>query len=123
MLLCVTSKSLKPFRIANGCVLWIGGREDGQEACLASLHLRLHRDAGIRRSDMWVTNNQRCLNERTKLTRTGSFPLIFPIKTVWLSSAFLLVGGGQKIYNSMVFALVSDALGQEDRYTISLITS
>lgn len=48
-------------------------------------------------------------------TRSGSFPLTFPIRTVWFSSLFLLIGGGQRIFNSLIFTLVSNALDEKKR--------
>ncbi|CAF9907139.1 MAG: hypothetical protein HETSPECPRED_007049 [Heterodermia speciosa] len=40
---------------------------------------------------------------------------VLPIKLVWVSSAFLLVGGGQRIAKSMVFVILADILEQPER--------
>lgn len=45
----------------------------------------------------------------------GSIPLILPIQMVWSSSLFLLVGGGQRVFNSMVFTLLSGQLDDNVR--------
>jgi hypothetical protein len=42
---------------------------------------------------------------------------ILPIEVVWASSVLLCIGGGHKIFNSMIYTLVSDALEADQRST------
>ena len=37
------------------------------------------------------------------------------VELAWLSSIFLLVGGGLRVFNAMCFAAVSDALDDDER--------
>ena len=37
------------------------------------------------------------------------------VELVWLSSFFLLLGGGPQVFNAMIFAAVSDSLGDAER--------
>lgn len=45
----------------------------------------------------------------------GYLDSIFPTQLVWLSSVFLFLGGGTRVFNSMIFTLVSDCLGHSQR--------
>jgi len=57
----------------------------------------------------------RCATVTTNDSEKGVNDRIFPIELAWISSLFLMVGGGQRIFNSMIFTLVSDSLGHSNR--------
>ena len=43
-----------------------------------------------------------------------------PTQLVWISSIFLLVGGGQRVAKSMLFTIIADSVDQSSRYAIML---
>lgn len=38
-----------------------------------------------------------------------------PVETVWASSIFIFMGGGQRVLKSMLFTVVADTVHQSDR--------
>lgn len=44
------------------------------------------------------------------------FPLLLPFRLVWLSSFILLFGGGLYTSAALMWAMVSEAFTEEDRY-------
>ncbi|EJT80754.1 hypothetical protein GGTG_00748 [Gaeumannomyces tritici R3-111a-1] len=44
-----------------------------------------------------------------------SLPNIYPVSLVWVSSLLFFIGGGQRIFNSIVFTLISDSLDESKR--------
>ncbi len=41
---------------------------------------------------------------------------VLPTQLVWISSIFLLVGGGQRVAKSMLFTIIADSVDQSSRY-------
>ena len=41
---------------------------------------------------------------------------VLPTQLVWISSIFLLVGGGQRVAKSMLFTIIADSVDQSKRY-------
>lgn len=39
----------------------------------------------------------------------------FPVEAVWASSIFIIMGGGQRVYKSMMFTVVADTIDQSHR--------
>ncbi|KAL8327941.1 hypothetical protein RB597_003989 [Gaeumannomyces tritici] len=44
-----------------------------------------------------------------------SLPNIYPVSLVWMSSLLFFIGGGQRIFNSIVFTLISNSLDESKR--------
>lgn len=40
---------------------------------------------------------------------------VFPVETVWASSIFIFMGGGQRVLKSMLFTVVADTVDQSKR--------
>lgn len=38
-----------------------------------------------------------------------------PVQLVWVSSMFILLGGGQRVFKSMIFTIVADTVDQSHR--------
>lgn len=47
----------------------------------------------------------------------GFFPEIFPLRMIWLSGLWQMIGGGQASVMSLCFTLVGDACSPEQRYS------
>jgi MFS family permease len=45
----------------------------------------------------------------------GRVHSVFPTKVVWLSSIFLFLGGGIRVFFSMIYTMLADAVDQSDR--------
>ena len=43
---------------------------------------------------------------------------VLPTQLVWISSIFLLVGGGQRVAKSMLFTIIADSVAQSSRYVL-----
>lgn len=52
---------------------------------------------------------------RDLLTWTGTFDDTFDVHLAWLSALCLLIGGGPRVFNSMVFTMVSDQVSDGRR--------
>lgn len=52
----------------------------------------------------------------------GYYHTIFPFRMVWLSSAFLFLGGGLRILLSMLFSIVTDTVPANVRYVNLSVT-
>jgi hypothetical protein len=53
----------------------------------------------------------------------GAFPQTFPLQLVWLSSVILLLGGGLNSASAFMWAMASESIPQERRYSGSSIQS
>ena len=51
----------------------------------------------------------------------GAFPKTFPLQLVWLSSVMLLLGGGLNSASAFMWAMASESIPQERRYSGSPI--
>ena len=50
----------------------------------------------------------------------GHLDTFFPVRLIWISSIFLFIGGGQRVFCSMIYAIISDSHGPSTRYGIPL---
>jgi hypothetical protein len=53
----------------------------------------------------------------------GAYDNIFKVQLAWLSAVFLFIGGGTQIFNSLVYATVSDSLVHSRRYVLHVYSA
>ena len=45
----------------------------------------------------------------------GWWPHIFPLRLVWISGLFRIIGGGDLVVTSLVCVMIADVFSKEDR--------
>lgn len=52
------------------------------------------------------------------LNHIGAYDNIFEVQLAWVSAVFFFIGGGTRVFNSLIFATVSDSLAHSRRYVL-----
>lgn len=76
-------------------------------------------------ADLWVKavcESPKSLLSSAALIKTPGLSAWAPLRLVWASSLWQIIGGGAQVASSLFFVIIADVLVEQSRYTLSRLS-